>query len=156
MILLVLEDELLLCLLEIDNIELFGIGESLLVNIEDWVNVYDENGCYGKWEINMMLQWVGFFWYWLCYIDLINDKEFVFKEVFDYWLLVDFYVGGVEYVVLYFLYVCFWYKVFYDFGLVLIKELFMKLVNQGMILGFNYEKMFKFKGNVVNLDDIVD
>lgn len=32
----------------------------------------------------------------------------------------------------------------------------MKLVNQGMILGANHEKMSKSKGNVVNPDDIVD
>lgn len=29
-------------------------------------------------------------------------------------MLVDFYVGGVEYVVLYLFYVCFWYKVLFD------------------------------------------
>ena len=32
----------------------------------------------------------------------------------------------------------------------------MKLVNQGMILGANHEKMSKSKGNVVNPDDIVE
>lgn len=52
---LVFEDELLLWLLVIKNLELLGIGESLLVNIDDWVNVVDENGCKGKCEINMML-----------------------------------------------------------------------------------------------------
>ena len=36
------------------------------------------------------------------------------------------------------------------------KEPFQKLVNQGMILGSNHEKMSKSKGNVVNPDDIVE
>src|SRR5260221_3975719 len=35
-------------------------------------------------------------------------------------------------------------------------EPFQKLVNQGMILGENNEKMSKARGNVVNPDDVVD
>ncbi len=58
--------------------------------------------------------------------------------------------------VLHLLYARFWHKVLYDLGLVPTKEPFMKLVNQGMILGSNHEKMSKSKGNVVNPDDIVD
>src|SRR5699024_5296182 len=66
------------------------------------------------------------------------------------------YVGGAEHAVLHLLYARFWHKVLYDLGLVPTKEPFMKLVNQGMILGSNHEKMSKYKGNVVNPDDIVD
>lgn len=153
---LVPEDELPLCLPETDNIEPSGTGESPLANIEDWVNVYDENGRHGKRETNTMPQWAGSSWYWLRYTDPTNDKEFASKEALDYWSPVDLYVGGAEHAVLHLLYARFWHKVLYDLGLVPTKEPFMKLVNQGMILGSNHEKMSKSKGNVVNPDDIVD
>lgn len=153
---LVPEDELPLRLPETDNIEPSGTGESPLANIEDWVNVYDENGRHGKRETNTMPQWAGSSWYWLRYTDPTNDKEFASKEALDYWSPVDLYVGGAEHAVLHLLYARFWHKVLYDLGLVPTKEPFMKLVNQGMILGSNHEKMSKSKGSVVNPDDIVD
>ena len=40
-------------------------------------------------------------------------------------------------------------------GLVSTKEPFMKLVNQGLILGEDSQKMSKSRGNVVNPDDII-
>jgi leucyl-tRNA synthetase len=57
--------------------------------------------------------------------------------------------------VLHLLYARFWHKVLYDRGVVSTKEPFQKLVNQGMILGENNEKMSKARGNVVNPDDVV-
>ncbi|MBB1080050.1 leucine--tRNA ligase [Limosilactobacillus sp. STM2_1] len=153
---LVPEDELPLKLPDTDNIEPSGTGESPLANVEDWVNVYDENGRHGLRETNTMPQWAGSSWYWLRYTDPHNDKEFASKEALDYWSPVDLYVGGAEHAVLHLLYARFWHKVLYDLGLVPTKEPFMKLVNQGMILGANHEKMSKSKGNVVNPDDIVD
>ncbi len=153
---LVPEDELPLELPKTDNIEPSGTGESPLANVEDWVNVYDENGRHGLRETNTMPQWAGSSWYWLRYTDPDNDQEFASKEALDYWSPVDLYVGGAEHAVLHLLYARFWHKVLYDLGLVPTKEPFMKLVNQGMILGSNHEKMSKSKGNVVNPDDIVD
>lgn len=153
---LVPEDELPLELPKTDNIEPSGTGESPLANVEDWINVYDENGRHGLRETNTMPQWAGSSWYWLRYTDPHNDKEFASKEALDYWSPVDLYVGGAEHAVLHLLYARFWHKVLYDLGLVPTKEPFMKLVNQGMILGSNHEKMSKSKGNVVNPDDIVD
>ena len=153
---LVPEDELPLQLPDTDNIEPSGTGESPLANVEDWVNVYDENGRHGLRETNTMPQWAGSSWYWLRYTDPHNDKAFASKEALDYWSPVDLYVGGAEHAVLHLLYARFWHKVLYDLGLVPTKEPFMKLVNQGMILGANHEKMSKSKGNVVNPDEIVD
>jgi leucyl-tRNA synthetase len=54
------------------------------------------------------------------------------------------------------LYARFWHKVLFDLGHVSTKEPFKKLVNQGMILGDDGEKMSKSKGNVINPDDIVN
>jgi leucyl-tRNA synthetase len=68
---------------------------------------------------------------------------------------VDLYIGGLEHAVLHLLYARFWHKVLYDCGVVSTKEPFKKLVNQGMILGDNNEKMSKSRGNVVNPDDVI-
>jgi leucyl-tRNA synthetase len=68
---------------------------------------------------------------------------------------VDLYVGGAEHAVLHLLYSRFWHKVLYDLGLVSTKEPFHKLVNQGMILGEDGEKMSKSRGNVINPDVVV-
>ena len=149
-------DELPLKLPDTDNIEPSGTGESPLANVKDWVNVYDDQGRHGLRETNTMPQWAGSSWYWLRYTDPHNDKEFASKKALDYWSPVDLYVGGAEHAVLHLLYARFWHKVLYDLGLVPTKEPFMKLVNQGMILGANHEKMSKSKGNVVNPDDIVE
>ena len=48
---------------------------------------------------------------------------------------VDLYIGGAEHAVLHLLYARFWHKVLFDRGHVSTPEPFMKLVNQGMILG---------------------
>jgi leucyl-tRNA synthetase len=68
---------------------------------------------------------------------------------------VDLYVGGTEHAVLHLLYARFWHKVLYDLGHVSAPEPFFKLVNQGLILGEDNQKMSKARGNVVNPDDMV-
>ena len=67
----------------------------------------------------------------------------------------DLYVGGTEHAVLHLLYARFWHKVLFDLGYVSTPEPFFKLVNQGLILGEDGQKMSKSRGNVVNPDDIV-
>lgn len=69
---------------------------------------------------------------------------------------VDLYVGGAEHAVLHLLYARFWHMVLYDCGVVSTGEPFRKLVNQGMILGPDGQRMSKSRGNVINPDDIVD
>ena len=68
---------------------------------------------------------------------------------------VDLYVGGTEHAVMHLLYARFWHKVLFDLGLVSTPEPFFKLVNQGLILGEDGQKMSKSRGNVVNPDDIL-
>jgi len=57
--------------------------------------------------------------------------------------------------VLHLLYSRFWHKFLYDLGCVSTKEPFTKLVNQGMILGEDGQKMSKSRGNVINPDKVV-
>ncbi len=53
---------------------------------------------------------------------------------------VDLYIGGAEHTVLHLLYSRFWHKVLYDLGHVNTKEPFKKLINQGIITAFSYQK----------------
>jgi leucyl-tRNA synthetase len=68
---------------------------------------------------------------------------------------VDLYVGGTEHAVLHLLYARFWHKVLFDLGHVSTPEPFYRLVNQGLILGEDGQKMSKSRGNVINPDDIL-
>ncbi|HZG78499.1 MAG TPA: leucine--tRNA ligase [Paenibacillus sp.] len=150
------ESELPLLLPDVDEIKPSGTGESPLANVADWVNVVDpETGMKARRETNTMPQWAGSCWYYLRFIDPHNDRELCSKEKQERWLPVDLYIGGAEHAVLHLLYARFWHKVLYDIGVVSTKEPFQKLVNQGMILGDNGEKMSKSRGNVINPDDIV-
>ena len=103
-----------------------------------------------------MPQWAGSSWYFLRYVDPHNQAALADYNKLKQWLPVDLYVGGAEHAVLHLLYARFWHKFLYDLGVVPTKEPFQRLVNQGMILGDNHEKMSKSKGNVVNPDDIVE
>lgn len=151
------EDSLPLLLPEMDEIKPSGTGESPLANATDWVNIIDpETGMKARRETNTMPQWAGSCWYYLRYLDPTNDQELCSKEKSDYWMPVDLYIGGAEHAVLHLLYARFWHKVLFDIGVVNTKEPFQKLVNQGMILGPNNEKMSKSRGNVINPDEIVN
>ncbi|MGZ9584972.1 leucine--tRNA ligase [Paenibacillus marinisediminis] len=150
------ESELPLMLPDVDQIRPSGTGESPLANVKEWVETVDpETGMKARRETNTMPQWAGSSWYYLRYIDPKNNEEICSKELQEKWLPVDLYIGGVEHAVLHLLYARFWHKVLYDIGVVSTKEPFQKLVNQGMILGTNNEKMSKSRGNVINPDDIV-
>jgi len=100
----------------------------------EWLYV-TRNGRRYKRETNTMPQWAGSCWYYLRFLDPRNDKAMVDPEVERAWMPVDLYVGGAEHAVLHLLYARFWHKVLYDRGYVSTPEPFMKLVNQGMILG---------------------
>ncbi|PAW90729.1 MAG: leucine--tRNA ligase [Pedosphaera sp. Tous-C6FEB] len=154
-------------------------GEPPLARAKDWVNLPDG----AVREVNTMPQWAGSCWYYLRYLDAKNGNAFVSKEAEEYWMGgksvqcsvnsvqsenwklntensgatpgVDLYVGGTEHAVLHLLYARFWHKVLFDLGHVSTAEPFFKLVNQGLILGEDGQKMSKSRGNVVNPDDVL-
>ncbi len=153
-------------------------GEPPLARAKDWVNLPDGSTR----ELNTMPQWAGSCWYYLRYLDAKNAQAFVGKEAESYWMSsrghrsapatatekdaptnvggyepqgVDLYVGGTEHAVLHLLYARFWHKVLFDLSYVSTPEPFFKLVNQGLILGEDGQKMSKSRGNVVNPDDIL-
>jgi leucyl-tRNA synthetase len=114
-------------------------GESPLSNATEWLNVTDINGRKGKRETNTMPQWAGSCWYYLRFIDPLNEKMIFDPAKEKYWMPVDLYIGGAEHAVLHLLYSRFWHKVLYDLGLVSTDEPYKRLFNQGMILAFAYE-----------------
>jgi len=144
-------------------------GEPPLARARDWVNLPDGSAR----ETNTMPQWAGSCWYYLRYLDAKNPNAFVSRDAEQYWMGtvgravpsaprpaetagptpgVDLYVGGTEHAVLHLLYARFWHKVLYDLGCVSTPEPFFKLVNQGMVLGEDNQKMSKSRGNVIPVD----
>ena len=133
-------------------------GQPPLARAQDWVNLPDGSVR----ETNTMPQWAGSCWYYLRYLDAKNRDAFVAPEVERYWMDpasktpgVNLYVGGTEHAVLHLLYARFWHKVLFDLGHVSTSEPFFKLVNQGLILGEDGQKMSKSRGNTVNPDDVL-
>jgi leucyl-tRNA synthetase len=150
-------DELPLLLPEVENYRPSGTGESPLATVESWVATTDpETGAPARRETNTMPQWAGSCWYYLRYLDPENQDALIDPEIEKYWMPVELYVGGAEHAVLHLLYARFWHKFLFDIGVVSTPEPFMRLVNQGMILGEDGQKMSKSRGNVVNPDDIID
>ncbi len=146
------EGDLPLTLPELQDYKPTGTGEPPLAKATDWVNVVDpKTGKKGTRETNTMPQWAGSCWYYLRYIDPLNEKAFADPELLKKWLPVDLYVGGAEHAVLHLLYSRFWHKVLFDLGLVPTDEPFQRLVNQGMILGM----AFKNKRGVLVPKDLV-
>ena len=140
-------------------------GQPPLARAASWVALSDG----ATRETNTMPQWAGSCWYYLRYLDARNPGAFCSPEAERYWMGsaspgagaaasapgVDLYVGGTEHAVLHLLYARFWHKILFDLGHVSTPEPFFKLVNQGLILGEDGQKMSKSRGNVVNPDEVL-
>lgn len=155
------ENELPVKLPDVKKYKPTGTGESPLSTVAEWVNVScPKCGGKAKRETNTMPQWAGSCWYYLAYLMRgISNLQFPiskYKEVFGHWLPVDLYIGGVEHAVLHLLYARFWHKFLYDIGIVPTKEPFQKLINQGLVLGIDGQKMSKSKGNMVSPDEMIE
>ncbi|MDG2122523.1 MAG: leucine--tRNA ligase, partial [Verrucomicrobiales bacterium] len=151
------DDELPLLQPELEDFKPTGSPEGPLAKATDWI-AYSETATR---ETNTMPQWAGSCWYYLRYCDPKNSEAFISKEAADYWLGdgtggVDLYIGGTEHAVLHLLYARFWHKVLYDLGHLPTAEPFQGLVNQGLIMGEDGQKMSKSRGNVVNPDEVVN
>ncbi|MCH7228439.1 leucine--tRNA ligase [Haloferula sp. A504] len=174
------EDELPLLQPEMEDFKPTGDPRGPLVKATDWIHYSDRL----ERETNTMPQWAGSCWYYLRYCDPRNNDRFISEEAERYWSgqggdvagasspvadppstatgqdgpatgMVDLYVGGTEHAVLHLLYARFWHKVLNDLGHVSTNEPFQRLVNQGLILGEDGQKMSKSRGNVVNPDEVV-
>jgi leucyl-tRNA synthetase len=154
------ESELPVRLPELADFKPTGTAEPPLSKATDWV----QYSATARRELNTMPQWAGSCWYYLRYCDPRNKQRFIGEEAACYWLGdgqpkpggVDLYVGGTEHAVLHLLYSRFWHMVLHDLGHLPTPEPFQRLVNQGIILGTDGQKMSKSRGNVVNPDEVID
>ena len=144
-----LENQLPVELPQVESYKPSGNGESPLSAVTDWVNITQ-----GTRETDTMPGWAGSSWYFLRYTDPNNTGVFASKEALQYWQQVDLYVGGSEHATGHLLYSRFWTKFLFDLGYISWDEPFKRLVNQGMIMGEDGQKMSKRWGNVVNPDDV--
>jgi len=144
-----LENQLPVELPQVESYKPSGNGESPLSAVTDWVNTSQ-----GTRETDTMPGWAGSSWYFLRYTDPNNTEVFASTEALKYWQQVDLYVGGSEHATGHLLYSRFWTKFLFDLGYISWDEPFKRLVNQGMIMGEDGQKMSKRWGNVVNPDDV--
>ena len=160
------ETELPVAQPEMEDFKPTGTPEPPLSKASEWLN-YSEQA---RRETNTMPQWAGSCWYYLRFCDPKNNACFVGADAEAYWMTghprsdsrvqefpggVDLYVGGTEHAVLHLLYARFWHKVLYDLGYLSTPEPFQRLVNQGVILGPDNQKMSKSRGNVINPENVI-
>jgi len=97
---------------EMEDFKPSGTPESPLATMTDWINTVDpSSGKPAKGETSTMPQWAGSCWYYLRFIDPLNDSAIIDPSLEKYWMPVDLYVGGTEHAVLHLLYARFWHKV---------------------------------------------
>ncbi len=106
-------------------------------------------------ETDTMDTFVDSSWYMERFTSPGYDQGPFDPEVLAKWMPVDQYTGGAEHAVMHLLYARFFTKALRDMDLVTFGEPFLRLYNQGVILGEDHEKMSKSRGNVVNPDEYV-
>ncbi|HGY91252.1 MAG TPA: leucine--tRNA ligase, partial [Planctomycetes bacterium] len=150
------EDQLPLELPDVEHYQPTGTGESPLAAIKEWVETtVPGTDIPGRRETDTMPGSAGSSWYFLRFIDPENGKALCDPTLAARWMPVDLYLGGAEHAVGHLLYSRFWTKFLHDIGHCPVDEPYVRLVNQGMILGEDNRKMSKRYGNVVNPADVV-
>jgi leucyl-tRNA synthetase len=87
------------------------------------------------------------------YCDPRNDEAPFDREIVDFWMPVDQYIGGIDHATGHLLYSRFFVKVLNERGLVGFREPFARLFHQGWVrLGGS--KMSKSRGNVTSPDQL--
>ena len=127
----------------------FGKGNPLETNKDFLETTCPKCKSKAKRETDTMDTFFDSSWYYLRYCDTKIENEMFNKKAVDYWMPVDFYIGGEEHACMHLIYSRFFTKALRDLGLLKFDEPFTKLFNQGMLHAEGGEKMSKSKGNAV-------
>jgi leucyl-tRNA synthetase len=109
----------------------------------------------GRRETDTLDTFVDSGWYWWRYLSPHKEDGPFDTERERTWCPVAQYTGGAEHAVLHLLYGRFFTKALNDMGLVHEREPWLRLFNQGQILGADGERMSKSRGNVQDPDELV-
>ena len=150
------EEQLPVELPQVEKYQPTDTGESPLASISEWVQVScPECGGDARRETDTMPNWAGSSWYFMRYTDPECDTAPASKDNLSYWMMVDWYNGGMEHTTLHLLYSRFWYKFLFDIGLAPGPEPYGRRTSHGVILGPDGRKMSKSRGNVINPDEVI-
>jgi leucyl-tRNA synthetase len=148
------DEELPVLLPEVDDYR--PRGKPPLASNEQWLRVpCPRCGREGRREADTMDTFVDSSWYFLRYCDPRNDQAPFDREIVDFWMPINQYVGGIDHATGHLLYSRYFTKVLNDLGLVGFREPFARLFHQGWVQ-FDGTKMSKSKGNVVGPDDLIE
>ena len=139
-----------------DDVEFMPTGESPLNYHEAFLNATCPScGGPARRETDTMDTFMDSSWYWFRFLSPDKQDGPVDAELVSRWTPVDTYTGGIEHAILHLMYARFFTKVMRDLDQIDQDEPFLKLRNQGIILGEDNEKMSKSRGNVIDPDDLV-
>ncbi len=139
-----------------DSVDYHGRGENPLNHDEAFLHVECPRcGQPARRETDTMDTFVDSSWYWFRYLSPHDTDAPIDRAMVDRWTPVRQYTGGAEHAVMHLMYSRFWTKAMRDVGLVAQDEPFLRLFNQGQILGADGERMSKSRGNVQDPDDLV-
>jgi len=147
------EDELPVLLPEVDDYQ--PKGKPPLASNPDFINVpCPRCGGPGRREADTMDTFVDSSWYFLRYTDPHDEEAPFARDIADYWMPIDQYIGGIDHAKGHLLYSRFFVKVMDDLGMVGFREPFQRLFHQGWVK-LAGKRMSKSQGGV-SPDELVD
>jgi leucyl-tRNA synthetase len=139
-----------------EDVDYHGSGTNPLTKDEAFLHTTcPQCGGPAQRETDTMDTFIDSSWYWYRYLSPEKAGGPIDRALADRWTPVDQYTGGAEHAVMHLLYSRFWTKAMRDVGLVDHDEPFLRLFNQGQILGADGERMSKSRGNVQDPDELV-
>ena len=139
-----------------ETVDYAGSGDNPLNHDETFLRVdCPRCGEPARRETDTMDTFMDSSWYWFRYLSPSETGGPIDREMADRWTPVEQYTGGAEHAVMHLLYARFFTKAMADCDLVRDREPFIRLFNQGQILGADGERMSKSRGNVQDPDELV-